>query len=670
MTSDTGPDLTRGEGRDEKRGAPAAGFLRSAVAPAVVWFFRALFLSTERGRRALAWLTGKFAASPLAVMLLAHAPERRQLLAIRLILKYSDPAVHRALAENVRSRAIRSADPRLWAAYDLVLAHAPGLIASWEDFVGRGGAKGEAAEPRPTSHALAIAAYELARYKDAVAAFLQVRDAGTEAAYAGHDFAKAAYAAGKIRNRDLAMEFFARQFGTLGRAQPFGETERAAFLAELYHRTSAAIAPAIARRQATRGPCNRMGVFFISSTEALGHAILDPYYFLALRRNRDDHIVFVGPPRSAYRAASATCLQIAEQYGDYVESDDDFLLNLSWMSMGTLTAGALTFRLETEVAAQQDQDAAARAFGTEPTDIVIEHYWSLLREAVLRSRDAQDAFAHNRWHMQLPPAFAEAGRAFCSRHGIVLDRPLVVLHARDHGYHRIEKQDFRNAEIANYLPAVEHLLGLGYQVIRIGDTNMRRLPVPGPGFHELPFMDGYHHALDPFFIAHARFMIGCQSGPCSYARALGTPVLSVNAVLHYTLLPAVREMACFKRYIADGAQGVRELSLMDALAAGVYHFDNSYQFRHAGIRTQDASADEIVAAVRDMIAWLDNPDLPETAAQAAFRTAVADAAAALAAKGTALDLPIGDFLGIALPGYRLSPSVADMRAAYDKSRSG
>ncbi|MCZ7643482.1 MAG: hypothetical protein M5U33_13400 [Pseudorhodoplanes sp.] len=129
-------------------------------------------------------------------------------------------------------------------------------------------------------------------------------------------------------------------------------------------------------------------------------------------------------------------------------------------------------------------------------------------------------------------------------------------------------------------------------------------------------------------------------------------------------------MACFKRYIADGAQGARELSLMDALAAGVYHFDNSYQFRHAGIRTQDASADEIVAAVRDMIAWLDNPDLPETAAQAAFRAAVADAAAALAAKGTALDLPIGDFLGIALPGYRLSPSVADMRAAYDKSRSG
>ncbi len=673
MTSDAGPDLTRGEGWDVKQGEPAGGFLRSAILPGVVRLFRALFLSTERGRRALTWLTGKFATGPLAVALLARAPERRQLLAIRLFLKYSEPPVHRTLAENVRSRASRSANPRLWAAHDLILAHAPGLIASWQDFIGQGeGATAGSAERRrtPQPHTVAIAAYELARYKDAVAAFLQVRDAGVDAAYEGHDFAKAAYAAGKVRDRELAIEFFARQFGTIGRTQSFGETERASFLAEIYHRTGAAIAPAIAHRQAARGPCKRIGVFFISSTEALGHAILDPYYFLALRRDQDDHIVFIGPPRTAYRAASATCLQIAEQYGDYVETDDDFLLNLSWMSMGTIACGALAFQLEPETALQRERHSAARPYGFEPADIVIEHYWSLLREAFCRTRDPQGGFEHNRWHMRLPPSFEEKGRAFCGRHGIDPDRALVVLHARDHGYHRIEKQDFRNAEIANYLPAIEYLLGQGYQVIRIGDANMRRLPVAARGFHELPFMDGYHHALDPFFVAHCRFMIGCQSGPCSYARALGTPLLSVNAVLHYTLLPAAREMACFKRYTIDTAQGPRDLGLMDALAAGVYHFDNSYQFRHAGIRTQDASADEIAAAVKDMIAWLDNPDLPETDLQAAFRAAVAAVAADLAAKGMDLDLPIGDFLGIALPGYRLAPSVAAMwaNAAWRRPR--
>jgi len=627
--------------------------IRRWLARPLVWILRKTFFSTRTGRRVFAWLVSTAPARMALVASFVVADERQQRWFVRRMLAQMTPAAQKNLAASVLAWARRSGSARLFAAHDLILAYAPGLIGSWAAFADEAGRT----RPAKSPFAIAIAAYELAKYKDAVAAFVRVRDADPSSLCDGYNYAKAAYAAGKIRKADLAMEFFARQFGICSGPNPFDDGDRKSFLGQVYCRVNMAIMRMIARRNAAQDGGARNAVFFLSSTEALGHAILDPYHFLALRRENYGRVVFVGPPRERYRAASAVCLEIVEQYGDYVEVDDDLLLNLSWMSMGTISSGTLDMRF---VGDGQDQAIVQSRF--QPIDIVIEHYWSLLREAVHRTGDEGDAFRHNAWHMRLPAAFEDNGRAFCRRHGIDPATPIVVVHARDHGYHKLEKQDFRNADVTNYLPALKYLLDAGYQVIRIGDRHMQRLEIASGGFHELPFMDGYDHRLDPFFIARSRFMIGCQSGPCSYARALGIPLLSINAVLHYTLLPAAKEMACFKRYIREEASGPREIRLLDALAAGVYHFDNTYQFRQAGIRTEDASAEEIVAAVKDMIAWLDTPDLPETPQQAAFREAVAQVAAGLKSKGPTLDLPIGDFIGIALPGYRIAPSVAAMRA--------
>jgi hypothetical protein len=160
-------------------------------------------------------------------------------------------------------------------------------------------------------------------------------------------------------------------------------------------------------------------------------------------------------------------------------------------------------------------------------------------------------------------------------------------------------------------------------------------------------------------------MISSQSGPCAFARVLGIPILTVNAVLHYTLLPSSREMACFKRYYRVQDGGRRELTLEEAIDARVFHFENSYQFDEAKIVLQEASSEEILASVRDMIRWLDDPASPETEPQRRFQARVEAMAAELKETGERLDLPIADYLGISLPGYRIAPTVADMR---EKSR--
>jgi putative glycosyltransferase (TIGR04372 family) len=191
---------------------------------------------------------------------------------------------------------------------------------------------------------------------------------------------------------------------------------------------------------------------------------------------------------------------------------------------------------------------------------------------------------------------------------------------------------------------------------------MPRLEAGQSNYIELPFCEGYRPELDPFFIARANFMIGSQSGPCAYARAFGTPILTINAILHYTLLPASREMACFKRYFVRHDGERYEIGINDALNRRTYHFDNSFQFEAAAIEVESAAADEISAAIDDMIAWNRDPSRLETADQISFRKSVEHTASDLAGKGSSLDLPIGDFIGISLPGYRLAPSVAAMRA--------
>jgi len=453
------------------------------------------------------------------------------------------------------------------------------------------------------------------------------------------DYLKCAYAAGKMLQQREALELFGRHYQIVP-DHPGAATDR-----EIEKVVEAIANSAIATMQAMleldkqKGDAtSQIGVFFLNSVQALGHAVLDPYHFIALNRDRFDRLVFIGPPRAAYRPASRACLQIIEQYGDYLETSSDLLGNLAWMSLGHHSIGRVT--------------------------LLVDHYWSLLRAAVYRTRNAADPFRHNGWHLRLPDYFAVVGEAFCRQHGIDLTRPLVVLHVRDSGYHGIERQSFRDASVEDYRDAIGYLLDRGYVVVRLGDRSMPRLEMGRARYFELPFLAGYRHEFDSFMISRSRFMIGCQSGPCAFARALGVPLLTVNAVLHYTLLPAFREMVCFKRYFRVRNGERIALSLADALDARAYQLDNAYQVEAAQLVVQTASIEEITAATRDMDVWMDDPDLPETAEQSAFRQQVATHADALAQGRYPGTLAIADYIGICLDGYRLSPTVARMREEY------
>src|SRR5207302_6777886 len=170
----------------------------------------------------------------------------------------------------------------------------------------------------------------------------------------------------------------------------------------------------------------------------------------------------------------------------------------------------------------------------------------------------------------------------------------VVVHSREHGYHEQRVQSFRNTDARHYVPALRKLLSQGYQVVRIGDRKMTSLRKGVPGLIELPMTDYYSPVLDPYLISRCEFMMSCQSGPCSYARAFGKPNLVLNAVYHYTLLPEHNELIAFKTY-RDARTG-RPLGVEELFRSGAHLLDRTCHFEEAGIELEEMTPDEILAA--------------------------------------------------------------------------
>jgi putative glycosyltransferase (TIGR04372 family) len=204
------------------------------------------------------------------------------------------------------------------------------------------------------------------------------------------------------------------------------------------------------------------------------------------------------------------------------------------------------------------------------------------------------------------------------------------------------------------------LVKCGYAVIRIGDRKMTSIRGEVPGLIELPALDGYDPVLDPYFLERCEFMISCQSGPCSLARALGKPNLVVNAVFNHTTLPECNELFAFKRYLdADG----RELSMAEALRRGAHLFDRTEHVERAGIRLEDTSAEEIRQAVLEMLESLQDPNRPDTEHQAHARR-VMEEYADYFDPANPLMHRMSNYIGHTLPECRVSDAVCRMRPAF------
>jgi putative glycosyltransferase (TIGR04372 family) len=186
-----------------------------------------------------------------------------------------------------------------------------------------------------------------------------------------------------------------------------------------------------------------------------------------------------------------------------------------------------------------------------------------------------------------------------ARFGIPPDAQVVTLHVREAGYTpKLTYHSYRDAQIENFIPAVQYLVQQGYYVVRLGDTSMKRLPHISPQVVDAPFHEAYTDMVDPYFIATAVFHMGSQSGPFSVARGFGVPILLINNPILVTDWGLCQSLFVPKKYFSHHLQ--RYLRYEEILSS----FLDSYRtedYECNAVELHDNTPQEILRAVMEML---------------------------------------------------------------------
>lgn len=227
--------------------------------------------------------------------------------------------------------------------------------------------------------------------------------------------------------------------------------------------------------------------------------------------------------------------------------------------------------------------------------------------------------------VRFPESRVAECRAALAELGVGDGDRFVCLHVRERGFYGEQAglagtpNDFRNPDIANYLPAARALVERGFRVIRLGDPSMRPIP-PMDGVIDYPHSRLRNAWLDLYCIANCRFILGSPSGPTDVARLFNVPVLAADFLPLGAWPFGAGDL--FLPKLRLSAEDGRVLPLAEAMRPPLLGNVNPLLFKKHGVAVVDNTAEDIVEAVADMLAKLDGRDVPGDAeAQAAFARA-------------------------------------------------
>jgi putative glycosyltransferase (TIGR04372 family) len=190
------------------------------------------------------------------------------------------------------------------------------------------------------------------------------------------------------------------------------------------------------------------------------------------------------------------------------------------------------------------------------------------------------------------------GRDYLQARGMPSNAWFAGVHCREGGYAPNEIHDFRDADISNYLPAMEEIVRQGGWCVRLGDPSMKPLPrIPG-------VIDYAHQAerspsIDVFLCADARFVLGSSSGLYCVATAFGVPSALANLVPVSTLSYGTEDINIPKLHFSE-REG-RYLTFRELFASPIANFRFSNLYREEGIRIEESSAEDIRELCAEMI---------------------------------------------------------------------
>lgn len=220
------------------------------------------------------------------------------------------------------------------------------------------------------------------------------------------------------------------------------------------------------------------------------------------------------------------------------------------------------------------------------------------------SRDRYGIYEFSKQHFFLNQEEQATGQAFLGEHGINPEK-FVCLLCRDSAYmnqHQPDEDwsyhDYRDVDIATYLPALEALTDQGYHVLRMGAAVHQSLTSENPRILDYANNGMRTELLDIFLSATCTFFISNGSGLDGIAKMFRRPIVYVNlAPLAYIRSENSYDMILPK--LLKNTADTRLLTIGELMAGpGAWH--ETRQYKKAGLVYVDNTLSEIRDALLEM----------------------------------------------------------------------
>ena len=176
----------------------------------------------------------------------------------------------------------------------------------------------------------------------------------------------------------------------------------------------------------------------------------------------------------------------------------------------------------------------------------------------------------------------------------------VLLHVRDGStYNDSARQTHRNADINDYIMSIKFIISKGGYVIRVGDSNMPKLP-------KIKNLIDYAHSeyksqkIDIFLASSCKFLIGTSSGFWALNHIFGTPVLMTNCLFTHNYFALNNTDLYLPRILKNTQGAIKDFSAHFDLPNSIALSDVEGNLKQKGLYWENNSKEDILSSVIEM----------------------------------------------------------------------
>ncbi len=313
--------------------------------------------------------------------------------------------------------------------------------------------------------------------------------------------------------------------------------------------------------------------FILQNVNRIGHLFMEPFFANVFFGGPDKFTIGISP---SIPIANQFALELMNRHYDVMAMND-------YNEVVTLLNNNNALHIKTDT-------TEIYRFG----DYLRKSYYELLH---------QPNFSP--FHYEFTPEENKKGEKLKKKLGIPKGASWICLHNREPGYlPSLTYHSYRDANIMNFIPAINYLVDTGFWIVRIGDTTMTPLPEIKQVI-DLPFNEYRTDFADIWLLVNSYFYIATGSGPYSIPVTFGKPpMLCVNLIGVRSGLHGTDDRDTYLYKMLYSKKVNRMLSFPEMMYPGVISvFADDYKKR--GLDVIENSSEDILNAVIEMLENMD-----------------------------------------------------------------